>query len=104
VAVFLCIVCNNNTNTLNIWGFKVFEKSVLVPGRRRYTVISDQRLCEDKYLSAVGGVGHGFGISDEGGCEDGFSRDVGFGTERLAVEDGSILWKKLAKNSWYSSN
>jgi hypothetical protein len=48
-------------------------------------------LCEDEDLATVGWVGHRLGITDKRSGEDGFSRDVGLGSERLAFKDGAVL-------------
>lgn len=57
----------------------------------RDTVVADQGLSEDQDLSAVGGIGQGLGVSHERGGEDGFSGNVGLGTERFAIEHRAIL-------------
>src|SRR5690606_36576245 len=62
----------------------------------RDTVVPDERLGEDQDLAAVRRVGHGLGVADERGREDGLTRDVDVGAEGLAVEDGTILDSALA--------
>lgn len=64
---------------------------MLVASIGRHTVVANQRLGENEDLTTVGGIGHGFGVSDERRGEDSFTGDVGFGTKRLSGEDGSIL-------------
>ena len=54
------------------------------------TVVADQRLGEDQDLATVGGVGHGLGVSDQRGGEDGLAGDVGASTKRLSGEDRAI--------------
>lgn len=53
VTVFLGIVCNNNTHALDVWGFEVFEEAVIISSGRGDTVVTDERLGEDKDLSTV---------------------------------------------------
>jgi hypothetical protein len=48
-------------------------------------------LCEDEDLATVGGVGHGLGVAHERGGEDGFTGDVGLGSEGLAFENRAVL-------------
>jgi hypothetical protein len=73
-----------------VGGLEVLEKVELVTGGRGNTVVSNQGLGEDENLASVGGVGHGLGVSNEGGGEDGFTRNVGVGTESLTLENGTI--------------
>jgi hypothetical protein len=93
VAVLQGVVLDNDTRGLDVGGLEVAEQTVLVTGSGGYTVVTDQRLGEDKDLATVGGVGHGLGISDERGGEDGFTRDVGLGTKGLSGEDGAVLYR-----------
>lgn len=89
-----CVVLHDNTGGLNVGGFEVSEKPMLVSGRGGYAIISDQRLGEDENLTAIGGIGHRLRVSNEGGSKDCLARDVGFGTKGLAREDWSILeWR-----------
>jgi len=73
-----------------VGGLEVLEKVELVTGGRGNTVVSNQGLGEDENLASVGGVGHGLGVSNEGGGENSFTRNVGVGTESLALENGTI--------------
>ncbi len=74
-----------------MWGFEVPEQAMLVAGVGGNTVVADQRLCEDEDLATVGGVGHGLGVAHERGGEDGFTGDVGLGSEGLAFENRAVL-------------
>lgn len=65
---------------------------MLIASSGGHTVVADQGLGEDEDLSTIRGIGHGLGVSNKGGGEDGFTRDVGLGTERLSREDGAILF------------
>jgi hypothetical protein len=85
------VVLNDNAGGLDVGRLEVSEQSVFIPRLGGHSIIANQRLCKDEDLATVGGIGHGFGVSNERGGEDGFARDVGFGTERLSREDGSIL-------------
>ena len=91
VAVLQGVVLDNDTRGLDVGGLEVAEQTVLVTGSGGHTVVANQRLGEDEDLATVGGVGHGLGVSDERGGEDGFTRDVGLGTKRLSGEDGAVL-------------
>lgn len=91
VAVLHSVVLDNDTRSLDVRRFEVSEQTVLVTGGGGDAVVANQRLCEDKNLSTVGRVGHGLGVSNERGGENGFTGDVGFGAEGLAGEDGAIL-------------
>lgn len=53
VAVLKSCICDNDTGGLDVGGLEVFEESVLIPGRGRDTVVSNQWLGEDKDLSTV---------------------------------------------------
>jgi hypothetical protein len=90
VAVVDSDIGDNDTSALNVGGLEVLEKVELVAGGGGNTVVANQGLGEDEDLSSVGGVGHGLGISNERGGEDGFTRNVGVGAESLALEDGTI--------------
>jgi hypothetical protein len=92
MAVLQGVVLDDDTRGLDVRGLEVTEQTMLIASSRRHTVVADQRLGEDKDLSAVGGVGHGLGVSNKGGGEDGFTRDVCLGTERLSGEDRAILY------------
>ena len=91
MAVFLGSICNDHATGLDVGGFKVFEQSTLVSGRRWNAIISDERLCEDQNLAPVGGVSQRLGVPDEGSREDRFARDVRLGAERLPMENRAIL-------------
>ena len=91
VAVLLGDVGDDDTGALNVGGLEVLEKVVVVSFVRRHTVVADQGLGEDQNLASVGGIGHGLGIADQGGGEDGFAGYVVVGAEGLAMEDGTIL-------------
>ena len=91
MAMLQGIVLHNDTRGLEVRRFEVSEQSVLVLGRGGNSIITNQGLCEDENLTAVGGIGHRLGVSDERGGEDSFARDVGFGAERLSGKDWSIL-------------
>jgi hypothetical protein len=57
-------------------------------------------LREDENLSTVRRIGHRLGVSNKRGREDRLARNVRLGTERLAVEDWTILEKaKSARSS-----
>jgi hypothetical protein len=53
VAILLSIVCNHHTNTLDIRGLEVLQKSVVVSSRGRNAIVADERLGENEDLSAV---------------------------------------------------
>lgn len=91
MAVLQGIVLNDNARSLDVRGFEVSEQAMLVTGVGRNTVVANQWLCEDEDLATVGWVGHRFGVTDKRSGKDGFSGDVGLGSERLAFEDGSVL-------------
>jgi hypothetical protein len=100
VTVLLSVIRNNNTHTLNVRRLKVFQKSMIVSGRRGDTIVADKRLSEDKDLSTIRGVGHRLRVSHKRSREDCLTRNVGLGTERLAMENRPILDRKnSAKNS-----
>jgi hypothetical protein len=91
VAVLQSVVLNDDTRGLDVGGLEVTQQTVLITGSRRHAVVANQGLGKDENLSTVGGVGHGLGVSNEGGGKDGFTRDVGLGTKRLSGEDGAVL-------------
>lgn len=91
MAVVDSIIGDDDTGALDMRRLKVLEEVVLVSLARGDSVVANQGLGEDENLASVGRVGHGLGVSDEGGGEDGFARDVSVGSESLAVENGTIL-------------
>jgi hypothetical protein len=91
MAVLDSIVLDNNTRRLDVWGLKVSEQAMLVPGRGGDSVVANERLSENEDLSTIGRVGHGLRVANERSREDGFARDIGFGAEGLARKDWSIL-------------
>ena len=91
MAVVDSNIRDDNTGTLDVRRLKVLEKLELVSLARGDSVVANQGLSEDENLASVGRVGHGLGVADEGSGEDGFTRDVGVGTESLALEDRTIL-------------
>ena len=84
MAVLHGVVLNYNAGGLDVGRLEMSEQSMFIPGLGGYSIIADQRLSEDENLATVGGIGHGLGVSNERGGEDGFARHVGFGTERLS--------------------
>lgn len=94
VAVLGSHVRHNDTSTLDMGGLEVLEEVELVTLVGRNAVVADEGLGEDEDLTAVGGVGHGLGVSHERGGEDGLTRDVGVGSEGSAMENRSILNKE----------
>lgn len=91
VAVPQSIVLDNDTRGLDVRRLKESEQAVLIAGGGWHAVVANEGLGEDKNLSTVGGIRHGFGVADQRGGEDGLARDVGFGAKRLARKDGAIL-------------
>lgn len=91
VAILLGHIRDDDSSALDVRRLEVLEKIVLVPGARGDTVVADEGLGEDEDLATVRGIGHGFRVADQGGGEDGLSRDVGVGTKGSSVEDGTIL-------------
>lgn len=89
-------VGDDDTGTLDVRGLKVLEEVPLITLVGGHTVVANQGLGEDQNLTTVGGVGHGLGVSDQGGGEDGLARDVGVCSEGSAGEDGAILKELLA--------
>lgn len=91
MAVLLSNIGNNHTSALDMGRLEILEKTELIALVRGHTVVADQGLGEDQDLATVRGVGHGLGVAHERGGEDSFARDVGVGTEGLALEHGTIL-------------
>lgn len=91
VAVLEGDIGDNHASDLNMGRFKVLEEVVVVALAGRNTVVSNERLGEDEDLPTVRWVGHGLGIADQRGSEDGFTGDVGIGTKSLALEDRAVL-------------
>lgn len=91
VAVLGGHIGHNDSSTLDVGRLKVLEQVEFVADVRRYTVVSNERLSEDEDLATVGRIGHGLWVPDQGGGEDGLSRDVGVGTESSSVEHWAIL-------------
>lgn len=73
MGVFLGVVGHDDTDALDVRRLEVLEQSMLVAGGGRDAVVADEWLGEDEDLTAVGGVGHGFGVAHEGGGEDGLA-------------------------------
>jgi hypothetical protein len=93
VRVLLGMVGDNDSGGLDVRGFKVLQQAGIVTGiTGGDSVVADERLGEDQDLAAVGGVGHGLGVADERGGEDGFAGDGLAGAERGAVVDGTSLY------------
>lgn len=91
VAILRSDICNHDTSALDVGRLEVLQEVPLVTLVRRDTVVANERLCEDEDLASVGRIGHGLGIAHERGGEDGFTRDVGVGSEGSSTEDGAIL-------------
>lgn len=91
VAVVECDIGDDNSGTLNVWGLKVLEEVELVTFVRGHTVVSNQRLGKDENLAAVRRVGHGLGVANKRGGEDGLAGNVGIGAEGFALEDRTAL-------------
>lgn len=91
VAVLEGDIGDNHASNLNMGRFKVLEEVVVVALARGNTVVSNERLGEDEDLPSVRWVGHGLGIANQRGGEDGFTRNVGVGTKSLALEDRAVL-------------
>jgi hypothetical protein len=53
MAVLLSVIGNNNTHTLNVGTFKVFQQTMIVSSGGWNTIVADKRLSEDKNLSTV---------------------------------------------------
>lgn len=90
VGVFMCDVGNDNTNSLDVGALEIFQQAMLITGARRDTVVANEGLGEDEDLTTIGRIGQRLGISDQGGGEDGFARDVAASTEGSPVEDWAI--------------
>jgi hypothetical protein len=97
MTVFLRIVRNNNTNALDVWRLKVFQQTSFVSGRGGDAIVADERLGENENLSTVRRVGHRLRISNKRSRKDSLTRDIGLGAKRLAVENWSILHKKISQ-------
>lgn len=91
VAVLLSDVGDDDTGALDVGRLKVLEELVLVKLVGGDAVVADEGLGEDQNLAAVGGVGHGLGVSHERGGEDSLAGDVGVCSEGSAREDWTIL-------------
>ena len=94
VAVLSSDIGDDDTGALNVGGLEVLEEVELVALVRGDTVVANQRLGEDENLTTVGGIGHRLGVANKGGGEDGFTGDVGVGTEGGTLENGAILYMK----------
>lgn len=90
MAVPLCHVGDDNTRRLEVGRFEILEQPKVVLLKGRHTIVANQWLGEDQNLSTVGGIRQGFGVADQRGGEDGFTRDVGASSERLPMEDGAV--------------
>lgn len=95
VAVLRSDIGDNNTGALNVGGLEVLEEVELVTLIRRDTVVANQGLGEDQNLAAVRGIGHRLGVTNKGGGENGFTRNVGVGTEGGTLKNGAILNEKM---------
>jgi hypothetical protein len=91
VRVLFRVVGDDDSSSLDVGGLKVLVKSRLVTDIGRNSVISNQGLGKDENLTAVGGIGHGLGVSNEGGGENGLSGDGLVGTEGDSLVDGTVL-------------
>ena len=100
MAVLEGNICHDDTGTLDMGRLEILEEVELVTLVGGDSVVADKRLGEDEDLTAVRGIGHGLGVSHEGGGEDGFTRNVGVGAESGAVEDGAVLEER---NAWSAS-
>jgi hypothetical protein len=96
MAILLSNIRHDNTGALNVGRLEVLEEVELVALARGNTVVADEGLGEDENLAAVRGVGHGLGISHQGGGKHGLSRDVGVRAERLSVENGAVLLEAVS--------
>jgi len=90
MAVVDSDIGDNDTSTLNVGGLEVLEKVILVSDGGGNAVVANQGLSEDEDLASVGGVGHGLGVANKRGGEDGLTRDVGIGAESLALENRTV--------------
>jgi hypothetical protein len=92
VRIFGGVIGDNDTCTLNGVRFKVAEEIVFVAFiDRGNAVVAYKGLSEDKDLAFVRGIGHGFGVPNEGSGEDCFATDIAVCSERDTVKDRSIL-------------
>ena len=96
MAVLSSDIGDDDTGALDMGGLEVLEEVELVTRVRRDTVVANQGLGEDENLTAVRGIGHRLGVTNKGGGEDGFTRDVGVGTKGGTLENGAILYKKTS--------
>jgi len=69
----------------------VLEKPKLVPGRAGNPIVSNQWLGEDQDLPAVGGVCHGFWVTNQRGGEDKLPCDRFRGPESLSIKGLAVL-------------
>lgn len=92
MAVIDSDIGDNDTSTLNVGGLEVLKKVILVSDGGGNAIVANQGLSEDEDLASVGGVGHGLGVANKRGGEDGLTRDVGIGAESLALENRTVLW------------
>jgi len=90
VAVPLGDIGDDDTGTLDVRRLEILEQVVLITHRGGHAIVSNKRLGEDEDLTAVRGVGHGLGVSNEGSCEDSLARDVCVGAKGCATEDGTV--------------
>jgi hypothetical protein len=104
VAVVEGNVGDDNTSALDMGGLEVLEEVELVSLVGRDSVVANQGLSEDENLASVRGVGHGLGVTDERGGENGFTRDVGIGAKGLASEERTISNSQSSRDrrSWSS--
>lgn len=87
-----------DARALNVGRLEVLEQVPLVTLVRRHAIVSNEWLREDENLTSVGRVGHGLGVTDKGGSEDGLSTNIGIGTKGLALENGTILEAEPVSN------
>lgn len=90
VAVLLGDISDDHACTLNVRRFEVLQELPLVELVGGNTIVANEGLGEDENLTTVGGVGHGLGVANERGGEDGFAGDVGVGTKGTAGKDGTV--------------
>lgn len=90
VAVLLSNISDDYTGRLQVGGLEVLEKPVRVLLGRRYAIVADQRLSENQDLAAVGWIGQGLGVPDQGGGEDRLTGNVGASAKGLAGEHGAV--------------
>lgn len=94
VAVLLRDIRDDNTSGLNIGRLEVLEQPIGVLFGRGNAIVANQGLGEDQDLATVGRIRERFGVPNQGGGEDSFTRDVHFGSEGLAMEDRAISDRK----------